>query len=152
MLTFTQEMDMTAAAFAMDYEHDANDTPTSEDSVTRYLAQIGAHPLLSRSDELRLARRAASGDTAAKRRLVEANLRLVVAIARRYRGLGIDLLDLIQEGNLGLMAAADKYDWRRDVKFATYATWWIRREICRALCAKSRLIRLPHRLAEYSLS
>jgi RNA polymerase sigma factor (sigma-70 family) len=117
-------------------------------NLTRYLHEIGRHPLLSRSDEVRLARLAACGDEAAKRRLVEANLRLVVAIARRYRGMGLDLPDLIQEGNLGLMAAVDRYDWRRDVKFATFASWWIRRDICRALCTKSRLIRLPLHVAQ----
>jgi RNA polymerase primary sigma factor len=115
---------------------------------TRYLHEIGRYPLLSRSEEVRLARLAASGDEAAKRRLVEANLRLVVAIARRYRGMGLDLLDLIQEGNVGLMAAVDRYDWRRGVKFATFASWWIRRDICRALSSKSRLIRLPLHVAQ----
>jgi RNA polymerase primary sigma factor len=117
-------------------------------NLTRYLHEIGRHPLLSRSDEVRLARLAACGDEAAKRRLVEANLRLVVAIARRYRGMGLDLLDLIQEGNVGLIAAVDRYDWRRDVKFATFASWWIRRDICRALSTKSRLIRLPLHVAQ----
>ena len=117
-------------------------------ALARYLDEIARHPLLSRADEVRLGRRAAAGDESARRRLVESNLRLVVSIARRYRGLGLDLLDLIQEGNLGLLAAVERYDWRRDVKFASYASWWIRRGITRALSTKSRLIRLPVRLAE----
>lgn len=117
-------------------------------ALARYLGEIARHPLLSRADEVSLGRRAAAGDESARRRLVESNLRLVVSIARRYRGLGLDLLDLIQEGNLGLLAAVERYDWRRDVKFASYASWWIRRGITRALSTKSRLIRLPVRLAE----
>jgi RNA polymerase primary sigma factor len=120
---------------------------SADENLARYLEDVGRHPVLNRSEELRLARLSASGDEAAKRRLVESNLRLVVVIARRYRGLGLDLLDLIQEGNVGLMAAAERYDWRRDVKFATYAAWWIRHGICGALSARSRLIRLPVRVA-----
>jgi RNA polymerase primary sigma factor len=127
---------------------DGEEFASSEGSLTRYLKEISRHPLLSRTDELRLARMAAAGDACARQRLVESNLRLVVAVARRYRGLGLDFLDLIQEGNLGLMRAAERYDWRREAKFATYATWWIRHAICRALSVKSRTIRLPIRLAE----
>jgi RNA polymerase primary sigma factor len=123
---------------------------TTEDSLGRYYEEIGRHPLLDRAEERQLARRAEAGDDAAKRRLVESNLRLVVAIARRYRGLGLDLLDLIQEGNVGLLGAIERYDWRQDVKFSSYAGWWIRRAITRALSTKSRLIRLPVRLAQHS--
>ena len=123
---------------------------TARDSLGRYYDEIGRHRLLDRAEEVRLARRAAAGDDDARRRLVEWNLRLVVAIARRYRGLGLDLLDLIQEGNVGLLSAAERYDWRRDVKFSSYAAWWIRRAIMRALSTKSRLIRLPVRLTEHS--
>ena len=115
------------------------------DALNRYLDEIRRRPLLSAGEELRLAR---LGDEAARHRLVECNLRLVVTIARRYRGMGLDLLDLIQEGNLGLIAAAERYDWRHAVRFATYASWWIRRGICRALSARSRLIRLPLRVTE----
>jgi RNA polymerase primary sigma factor len=122
----------------------------SDASLARYLEEIGRHPLLSRAEELRLARLADSGDDAARRSLVESNLRLVVLIARGYRGLGLDLLDLIQEGNIGLITAVEKFDWRRDVKFSTCAGWHIRGAICAALSAKSRLIRLPTRLAEQS--
>jgi RNA polymerase primary sigma factor len=117
------------------------------DALSRYLDEVRRHPLLSASEELRLAR---LGGEVARRRLVESNLRLVVTIARRYRGMGLDLLDLIQEGNLGLIAAAERYDWRRGTRFATYASWWIRRAICRALSARSRLIRLPLRATECS--
>jgi RNA polymerase primary sigma factor len=123
-------------------------TEFTDDALTRYLEQVARHPLLTRCEEIRLARLSASGDPEAKRRLVESNLRLVVAIARRYRGLGLDLLDLIQEGNLGLIAAVERYDWRRGAKLATYASWWIRRDIARALYAKSRLIRIPLAVAE----
>jgi RNA polymerase sigma factor (sigma-70 family) len=116
-------------------------------SLTRYLAEINRHPLLGRADEVRLARLGAAGDEAAKRRLVESNLRLVVAFARRYQGLGLDLLDLIQEGNLGLMAAVETYDWRRGTRFATHARWPIRRSITRALTTKSRVVRVPRQAA-----
>jgi RNA polymerase primary sigma factor len=123
-------------------------TEPADDTLAHYLDDVRRHPLLSRGEELRLARLSATGDPAAKRRLVESNLRLVVAIARRYRGRGLDLLDLIQEGNVGLIAAVGRYDWRRGVRLATYASWWIRQRICRALSTASRLIRLPLRMAE----
>src|SRR5262245_14484070 len=122
----------------------------NDESLSLYFQEIGRHPLLSRSEELRLARLVASGDESAKRRLVESNLRLVVVIARRYRNLGLDDLDLIQEGNLGLIMAVERYDCRRDVKFSTFASWWIRRGITVALSTKSRLIRLPARLAAHA--
>ena len=122
--------------------------PSTDAALDRYLDDVRRHPLLSRSEERRLGRLGAAGDAAARRRLVECNLRLVVAIARRYRGMGLDLLDLVQEGNLGLIAAAERYDWTREASFATYASWWIRRDICRALSARSRLVRLPRRTAE----
>jgi len=99
----------------------------------RYLTEIGRHRLLTRAEEVALAKRVETGDADAKRRLVEANLRLVVAIAKRYRDHGAELLDLVQEGNLGLMRAVERYDWRRDVKLSTYAAWWIRRAIVSAL-------------------
>src|SRR5215472_11626328 len=119
----------------------------SDDSLSQYFREVGRHPLLSRSEELRLARLVESGDENAKRRLVESNLRLVVVIARRYRNLGLDDLDLIQEGNLGLITAVERYDHRDNMKFSTFASWWIRRAISTALSTKSRLIRLPARLA-----
>ena len=138
----------TAAPFAADV--DTHDDAMGEDALSRYLDEVGRHALLSPSEELGLARRARNGDARAKRRLVECNLRLVVSLARRYRGLGLDVLDLIQEGNVGLLAAADAYDPSRELRFASYASSCIRREICRALSARSRLVRLPARLADAS--
>ena len=103
--------------------------------------------LLTPSEELKLAKRGAAGDIRARRRLVEANLRLVISIARRYTNSGVPLIDLIQEGNLGLMRAAEKFDWRRGCHFGTYATWWIRQAISRAAGEQSRLIHLPEHVA-----
>jgi RNA polymerase primary sigma factor len=120
------------------------------DALAPYLAMAARHPVLSAAEERQLGRRAAAGDAAARRRLVESNLRLVVAIARRYRGLGIDLADLVQEGNIGLMEAAERFDPGRGVRFGTYSAHWVRREICLALSTKSRLVRLPRRVAEAS--
>jgi RNA polymerase primary sigma factor len=125
-----------------------NTTPTSQDPLARYCDEAARYPLLGRAEEIRLARLAREGDEAARRRLVESNLRLVVAIARRYRGHGLDLMDLVQEGNLGLMSAAERYDRPHELRFATFASWWIRRAICRALSTSSRAVRLPTRLIE----
>src|SRR3954449_3741700 len=119
-----------------------------EDSVRMYLKKIGKVRLLTREDEVRLARRAERNDMSAKNALVEANLRLVVSIAKRYTGRGLTLLDLIQEGNLGLIRAVEKFDWRRGFKFSTYATWWIRQAITRALADQSRTIRIPVHMVE----
>jgi len=119
-----------------------------EDSVRLYLKKIGKVRLLTREDEVRLARRAERNDMSAKNALVEANLRLVVSIAKRYTGRGLTLLDLIQEGNLGLIRAVEKFDWRRGFKFSTYATWWIRQAITRALADQSRTIRIPVHMVE----
>jgi RNA polymerase primary sigma factor len=113
-----------------------------EDSLRRYLDQIGRYPLLTRAEEVRLAKRVEAGDGEARQRLVECNLRLVVTIARSYQRPGIDFLDLIQEGTLGLMRAAERYDWRRDVKFSTYAAWWIRHAVVQAL-GSIAAVRLP---------
>ena len=120
----------------------------SDDAVRTYLKNIGKVRLLTKEDEVRLARRAESGDMAAKNALIEANLRLVVSIAKRYTGRGLTLLDLIQEGNLGLIRAVEKFDWRRGFKFSTYATWWIRQGITRALADQSRTIRIPVHMVE----
>ncbi len=119
-----------------------------EDPVRRYLAEIGRVPLLRREQEVDLAQRIERGDEEAKRRLIEANLRLVVSIAKKYARRGVDLLDLIQEGNRGLMRAVEKFDWRRGFKFSTYATWWIRQAITRGLEDQARTIRLPVHMAE----
>ena len=119
-----------------------------EDSVRLYLKKIGKVRLLTREDEVRLARRAERNDMSAKNALVEANLRLVVSIAKRYTGRGLTLLDLIQEGNLGLIRAVEKFDYRMGYKLSTYATWWIRQSITRALADQGRTIRLPVHVAE----
>src|ERR687897_54420 len=120
----------------------------AEDAVRLYLRSIGRVPLLTREDEVRLAKRIEANDMSAKNGLIEANLRLVVSIAKRYTGRGLTLLDLIQEGNLGLIRAVEKFDWRRGFKFSTYATWWIRQAITRALADQSRTIRIPVHMVE----
>jgi RNA polymerase primary sigma factor len=120
----------------------------NSDAERTYLRGIGRVPLLSAEEELALARRAEAGDPAAKRRLIEANLRLVVSVAKHYSGRGLSLLDLIQEGNLGLIRAAEKFDWRRGFKFSTYATWWIRQSVTRGLADQARTIRLPVHVVE----
>ena len=118
------------------------------DSVRLYLREIGKVALLSGEQEVALARRMEGGDLGAKRQLIEANLRLVVAIAKHYTGRGVSLPDLIQEGNLGLIRAVEKFDYRRGHKFSTYATWWIRQSISRGVACQSRTIRLPVYMAE----
>jgi RNA polymerase primary sigma factor len=118
-------------------------TTPSVDSLDQYLAEIGRNPLLTKQEERYLAQRIEEGDEVAKRRMVEANLRLVVSIAKKYRGHGVGFLDLIQEGTLGLVRAVEKFDWRRDLKFSTYATWWITQAVQRAVANQSRTIRVP---------
>jgi RNA polymerase primary sigma factor len=113
------------------------------DSLQLFLAEAGRHPLLTAAEEVALAKRIERGDLAAKRLMVESNLRLVVAIAKGYRGLGVPFLDLIQEGSLGLNRAVEKFDWRRGFKFSTYATWWIRQSVQRAVANQSSTIRVP---------
>jgi RNA polymerase primary sigma factor len=115
----------------------------SIDSLDLYLAEIGRNPLLTKHEEQELAKRIEQGDDRAKQRMVEANLRLVVSIAKKYRGHGVGFLDLIQEGTLGLVRAVEKFDWRRDLKFSTYATWWITQAVQRAVANQSRTIRVP---------
>jgi RNA polymerase primary sigma factor len=112
------------------------------------MAEVGRRSLLTRAEEVQLAKRVEVGDPVARQRMIEANLRLVVTIAKRYRGHGLEFLDLIQEGNLGLMRAVDKFDWRRDAKFSTYAGWWIRAAIGRGLSNTSRTIRISVRVTE----
>jgi len=114
-----------------------------EDAVRLYLHNIGRVALLTKEDEVRLAKHIGQNDMGAKNALIEANLRLVVSVAKRYQGKGLTLLDLIQEGNMGLIRAVEKFDWRRGFKFSTYATWWIRQSMTRALADQSRTIRIP---------
>lgn len=119
-----------------------------EDPVRMYLKEIGKVPLLSAEEEIELAKRLELGDEEAKKRLAEANLRLVVSIAKRYVGRGMLFLDLIQEGNLGLIKAVEKFDYRKGFKFSTYATWWIRQAITRAIADQARTIRIPVHMVE----
>jgi len=120
----------------------------SADSIQMYLREIGRVPLLATADEILLAKRKEKGDLEAKKRLIEANLRLVVSIAKKFTGRSLSLLDLIQEGNIGLFRAVEKFDYRKGYKFSTYATWWIRQAITRALADQSRTIRIPVHMVE----
>lgn len=119
-----------------------------DDSIQMYLREIGKVPLLKADEEISLAQKILKGDEAARKRLTEANLRLVVSIAKKYMGRNLGLLDLIQEGNLGLFRAVEKFDWTKGFKFSTYATWWIRQAITRALADQSRTIRIPVHMVE----
>ncbi len=118
------------------------------DSLQLFLADVGRHKLLTASEEVILAKQIEKGDARAKRRMIESNLRLVVSIAKGYRGLGVPFLDLIQEGTLGLNRAVEKFDWRRGFKFSTYATWWIRQSVQRAVANNARTIRVPVHVVE----
>ncbi len=128
---------------AVDEEVREETRETSRANLALYLSEIARIPLLTREEELDLARRARAGDEVAKAKLIEANLRLVVQVARRYLNRGLPLPDLIEEGNLGLMRAVEKFEPERGVRFSTYATWWIRHAVVRALANQARLIRLP---------
>ncbi len=129
-------------------EFSVPDGVSIEDPVRMYLKEIGKVPLLSADEEVDLAKRMEKGDSDAKKRLAEANLRLVVSIAKRYVGRGMLFLDLIQEGNLGLIKAVEKFDYRKGYKFSTYATWWIRQAITRAIADQARTIRIPVHMVE----
>jgi RNA polymerase primary sigma factor len=120
----------------------------SDDSVRMYLREIGRIPLLTTEEEIKLAKRIAHGDQLAKKKLTEANLRLVVSIAKKYIGRGLSLLDLIQEGNQGLLRAVEKFDYKKGFKFSTYATWWVRQAITRAIADQARTIRIPVHMIE----
>ena len=135
----------------VDVEHidlSVPDGVSIEDPVRMYLKEIGKVPLLSAEEEIELAKRMEEGDEEAKKKLAEANLRLVVSIAKRYVGRGMLFLDLIQEGNLGLIKAVEKFDYRKGYKFSTYATWWIRQAITRAIADQARTIRIPVHMVE----
>ena len=127
---------------------DSDDDITTEDSVRMYLKEIGTIPLLTAEEETELAERLETGDERAGKRLAEANLRLVVSIAKKYIGRGMHLQDLIQEGNMGLLKAVEKFDFRKGYKFSTYATWWIRQSITRAIADQARTIRIPVHMVE----
>ena len=130
-----------------DLEVEASPGPT-EDTVGLYLREISQVPLLTAAEEVSLAKALERGDERARRRLIESNLRLVVSIARRYSGRGLSFLDLIQEGNVGLMKAVERYDWRLGHRFSTYATWWIRQAVTRALADQGRTIRVPAQVVD----
>ncbi|KKP88563.1 MAG: RNA polymerase sigma factor [Berkelbacteria bacterium GW2011_GWA2_35_9] len=123
-------------------------TDISSDSVRMYLREIGRIPLLTGADEIQLAKRIEKGEQSAKKKLIEANLRLVVSVAKKHMGRGLSLLDLIQEGNTGLIRATEKFDYRKGFKFSTYATWWIRQAITRAIADQARTIRIPVHMIE----
>ena len=120
----------------------------SADSLQLFLHEIGRYPLLDAAEEVALAKRIERGDPAAKERMINSNLRLVVSIAKRYRGNGVPFLDLIQDGTIGLTRAVEKFDWRKGFKFSTYATWWIRQAVQRSISAQSRTIRVPTHVHE----
>src|SRR6202030_1309813 len=121
---------------------------TTTDALQLFLREAGKHALLTAAQEVELAKKIESGDMQAKQRMIQSNLRLVVSIAKNYRNQGLPFLDLLQEGTLGLIRAVEKFDWRRGFKFSTYATWWIRQAVARALADKARTIRMPVHIVE----
>lgn len=143
-----QELEEIANEAAEEDLEEVSKNMAVDDPVRMYLKEIGKVPLLSADEEIELARSMEEGDDEAKKKLCEANLRLVVSIAKRYVGRGMLFLDLIQEGNLGLMKAVDKFDWRKGFKFSTYATWWIRQAITRSIADQARTIRIPVHMVE----
>lgn len=158
-LTIDDELvlDADGDGFSMDGEEEEDvdldaidilDGVGTEDPVRMYLKEIGTVPLLTAEEETRLAKRKAEGDPIAKERLIEANLRLVVSIAKRYTGRGMSFLDLVQEGNLGLIKGVEKFDYTKGYKLSTYATWWIRQSVTRALADQARTIRVPVHMVE----
>jgi RNA polymerase primary sigma factor len=142
------EVEIVAEVDELEEEVEAPSEPSTQDPLKLYVRQIGDGRLLTPSEERELARRKDEGDEAAKRKLIESNLRLVMSITRNYTRAGVPLLDLIQEGNLGLIRAVEKFDYRMGYKLSTYATWWIRQAVTRALADQGRTIRLPVHVAE----
>ena len=132
----------------LDLAEDTADETATTDPVRMYLKEIGKIPLLSAEEELELAKQISEGSEEAKKRMVEANLRLVVSVAKHYLGRGMQLLDLVQEGNMGLLKAVEKFDYTKGYKFSTYATWWIRQSITRAVADQARTIRIPVHMVE----
>jgi RNA polymerase primary sigma factor len=141
-------IDVLDAAEDEDVELEADTREVSTDALQLFLKDIGRVPLLTAAQEVELAKRIERGDHAAKQKMVESNLRLVVSIAKNYRNQGLPFLDLIQEGTIGLVRAAEKFDYRKGFKFSTYATWWIRQAVARALADKARTIRMPVHVVE----
>ena len=144
----TAEIEKGYEKTAEESENSFTERGNAEDPVRMYLKEIGRIPLLSSEEEIELAKRMEEGDEEAKKKLSEANLRLTVSIAKRYSGRGMQFLDLIQEGNLGLIKAGEKFDYRKGYKFSTYATWWIRQSITRAIADQARTIRIPVHMVE----
>jgi RNA polymerase primary sigma factor len=142
------EVGQARAAAAARLNLEPEEVTVSADSLQLFLADVGRHKLLTAAEEVGLAKLIERGDPVAKRRMIESNLRLVVSIAKGYRGLGVPFLDLIQEGTLGLNRAVEKFDWRRGFKFSTYATWWIRQSVQRAVANNARTIRVPVHVVE----
>lgn len=143
-----EDVDLDGDEEEIDYDLSVPEGIALDDPVRMYLKEIGRVPLLTAEEEVELAKRIEEGDESAKRELAEANLRLVVSIAKRYVGRGMHFLDLIQEGNLGLIKAVEKFDYRKGFKFSTYATWWIRQAITRAIADQARTIRIPVHMVE----
>jgi RNA polymerase primary sigma factor len=153
-----QELDRRGIELVAEPERDAERVPppvlpsqpleTTTDALQLFLREAGRHQLLSAAQEVELAKQIERGDPSAKQRMIQSNLRLVVSIAKNYRNQGLPFLDLIQEGTLGLIRAVEKFDWRRGYKFSTYATWWIRQAVARALADKARTIRMPVHIVE----
>ena len=149
-----QEPDMAALGAEEEFSDedleitDENVDQTADDSVKMYLREIGKIPLLSQEEEQELARRVVKGDKKARDKMIEANMRLVVSVAKKYSGRGLDFLDLIQEGNTGLLRAVEKFDPDKGFKFSTYATWWIRQAVTRAIADQARTIRIPVHMVE----
>ena len=144
----TAEIEKGYEKTAEESENSFTERGNAEDPVRMYLKEIGRIPLLSSEEEIELAKRMEEGDEEAKKKLSEANLRLTVSIAKRYSGRGMQFLDLIQDGNLGLIKAVEKFDYRKGYKFSTYATWWIRQSITRAIADQARTIRIPVHMVE----
>jgi RNA polymerase primary sigma factor len=144
----SREVDVAAPARAQVEPHEA---PVSTDPLTLFMHQVGRYPLLTAAEEVALAKRIEHGDAEAKERMVNSNLRLVISIAKRYQGHDVPLLDLVQEGVIGLNRAVEKFDWRRGFKFSTYATWWIRQACQRAISNLSKTIRVPTHVHERRL-
>ena len=144
----TAEIEKGYEKTAEESENSFTERGNAEDPVRMYLKEIGRIPLLSSEEEIELAKRMEEGDEEAKKKLSEANLRLTVSIAKRYSGRGMQFLDLIQDGNLGLIKAVEKFDYRKGYKFSTYATWWLRQSITRAIADQARTIRIPVHMVE----